>query len=595
MFKKFLWFAAAGVLIVVGPIAFFILTFDADRYRPEIQKQLESTLGSPARIGHLALGWNNGIVLEVKDLAIYRDRASLDKPAVYLERAGVKVRLMPLLSKEIEVASVTLVRPRLNVIKEAGGSLKVYGINPPVPSAPALSPSKKTSMKRAALTIGMIKIEDAAVGFVDNTSSPPMRIAVRRLDFLIKNVSLGKLTDFQAKMALFNSAQNVQLKGRIRVTSLNGPYLLENFRVDTDLGTVKVQELTSSIPAVQKAGLVGNLLGKVSGEVSRLKIDAAGMSDLDADFNLKEGKVAVESLRSPLAELNLTAHFAKSQMQLKNLAANFARGKIAGSSVSKNYLSSSPESTVSIRVDHVHLEDLLPPSRPNQPEVHGNFSASFDGRANGISWSAISRTLNGSGEVGLSNGLIVNGNILRKVFEGLSKIPGVSEALNSRLPEKYRQSLAQRDTAIPPIEFPVTLVNGIILIPNLQIPFEGFTLYGAGQVGLSGTINSQATLVLDDELSQVLIGSVPTMQYIADPYGKLSFPVRISGTTQNLIVEPDMDYVFSRVMATKGQELITNALQKALNKNQPSQAVADSSGTAAGGTSYEQILGKLLQ
>ena len=71
--------------------------------------------------------------------------------------------------------------------------------------------------------------------------------------------------------------------------------------------------------------------------------------------------------------------------------------------------------------------------------------------------------------------------------------------------------------------------------------------------------------------------------------------MRISGTTQNLIVEPDMDYVFSRVMATKGQELITNALQKALNKNQPSQAVADSSGTAAGGTSYEQILGKLLQ
>lgn len=221
-----------------------------------------------------------------------------------------------------------------------------------------------------------------------------------------------------------------------------------------------------------------------------------------------------------------------------------------------------------LEIDRIYLEDLLPSSRPSQPELHGNFSASFNGNAKGMSWAAISRTLNGSGMVALANGVVVNGNILRKVFENLSKIPGVTDAINTRLPEKYRRNLAQADTAIPSIEFPVTIADGIVMIPNLRIFFEGFTMYGAGQVSLSGAINCQVTLVLDAELSQVLIQSVPTMQYIADQQGNLAFPVRISGTTQNLLVLPDTDYIFSRVLATKGQELITNVLQKALNKGQ---------------------------
>ncbi len=489
------------------------MTFNADRYRPQAVKQLEAALGSPVRIGHLALGWKNGIVLEVKEAAIYRDKQSLDKPAVYLESASAKVRLAPLLQKKLEVTSITLVRPRFNVIKEADGAIRVNGINTP-PSSGQIPASPKTApVVLSDFAISTIRIEDAGVGFVDNSSAPPMRLAIRHLDILIKNLSL--------------------------------------------------------------------------------KIDSSRITELDADFDLKVGKIAVESLRSALDHADLSAHFAENQMQLKNFTANFARGKISGSGSSKDYLSASSQSAVALEIDRIYLEDLLPSSRPSRPELHGIFSASFNGNARGISWPAISRTLNGSGKVALASGVIVNGNILRKVFENLSRIPGVTDAINTRLPENYHRNLAQRDTAIPSIEFPVTIADGIVTIPNLRIFFEGFTMYGAGQIGLSGAINCQVTLVLDAELSQVLIQSVPTMQYIADPQGNLAFPVKISGTTQNLLVLPDTDYIFSRVMATKGQELITNVLQKALSKGQE----AGQSGTAAGGgdASYQQILGSLLQ
>ena len=579
MLKKIFIVGTLFILIVVGSAAVFILTFNADRYRPQAVKQLEAALGSPVRIGHLALGWKNGIVLEAKEVAIYRDKQSLDKPAVYLALASAKVRLGPLLHKKLDVASITLVRPQLNVIKEAGGAIRINGINPAPSSEQTPASSKPAPAFLSDFAISTIRIEDGGVGFLDNSSSPPIRLAIRHLDILIKNLSFSRPTDFEAKLALFNPSQNIQLKGRLRASSPTGPYLLEGFRLDTNLATIKIQELVNSIPQAKNAELQ-DLSGSLAGKVNRLKIDSGRVKDLDADFDLKGGRIAVESLRSALDHADLSAHFAESQMRLKNFTADFARGKISGSGTSENYLSASPQSALALEINRIYLEDLLPPSRPSQPELHGIFSASFNGAARGMSWPAISQTLSGAGKVGLANGVIVNGNILRKVFENLSKIPGVTDALNTRLPEKYRRNLAQRDTAGPNIEFPVTITDGIVTIPNLQIFFEGFTLYGAGQVGLNGTINCQATIALDAELSQVLIQSVPTMQYIADPEGKLAFPVKISGTTQNLLVLPDTDYIFSRVMATKGQELITNVLQKALNKNQPAAAAPAAEGGA---------------
>lgn len=566
MFKKILIVGTIFILIVVGAVAVFILTFDADRYQPQAVKQLETALGSPVRIGHLALGWKNGIVFEAKEVAVYRDKQLSDKPAVYVALASAKVRLVPLLQKKLDVASITLVRPQLNVIKEADDMIRINGINPAPLSGQTPVFPKTTPAFLSDLAISTVRIEDAGIGFLDNSSSPPIRLAIRHLDILIQNLPFSKPTYFEAKLALFNPSQNIQLKGRLRASSPAGLYLLEGFRLDTDLATIKIQELVHSIPQAKHAGLQ-DLSGSLAGKINRLKIASGRITGLDSDFDLKGGRIAVESLRSALDRADLSAHFTESQMQLKNFTADFARGKISGSGTSKNYLSA-PQSALTLEIDRIYLEDLLPPSRPNRPELHGIFSASFNGDARGVSWPAISQTMNGSGKVALATGVIVNSNILRKVFKHLSKIPGVTDAINTRLPEKYRRNLAQADTAIPSIEFPVTLTNGIITIPNLQIFFEGFTLYGAGQISLSGTIKSEATLVLDAELSQILIQSVPTMQYIADSQGNLAFPVRIFGTTQNLLVLPDTDYIFSRVMAIKGQELITNVLQKALNKNQ---------------------------
>ena len=155
------------------------------------------------------------------------------------------------------------------------------------------------------------------------------------------------------------------------------------------------------------------------------------------------------------------------------------------------------------------------------------------------------------------------------------------------MPPQYQQKIANPNTIIPPIEFPVNIQNGVLFLQDLRIPLDGYEIYGTGQFGLDGTIRCKVHLVIDQQLSAILIQNAPQLQMIADPYGRLAIPVNITGNVQYLRVLPDMDYVISRVVAAKGQELLTQGLQKAMGKG--GQAAGTGAGTAK--STAEQLLG----
>jgi hypothetical protein len=199
--------------------------------------------------------------------------------------------------------------------------------------------------------------------------------------------------------------------------------------------------------------------------------------------------------------------------------------------------------------------------------------------------------MNGTGKAALQEGIILDLNILRLVVQNLSKIPGVSEALSAQLPPQYQQKIANPHTIIPPIEFPVNIRDGVLFLQDLRIPLDGYEIYGTGQFGLDGSIRCKVHLVIDQTLSQILTQNAPQLSLIADPYGRLAIPVNITGNVQYLRVLPDMDYVISRVVAAKGQELLSGGLQKALGKG--SQTAASGAGAAQSG--YDQLLGGFFQ
>jgi uncharacterized protein involved in outer membrane biogenesis len=465
----------------------------------------------------------------------------------------------------------------------------VDGINPKAPESGA-KPSEKP-LAVASFLISQVKIEDAEIGYFDKTKAFPAQIEIRDVDLVIRNLSFSKTAEFQGAFSLFSAEQNIRFKGRVNLAGPSGPYSLEDFEIDSDLAWLDLEKMAASAPKLKDAGLRDPLKGKLSVEIGELKMDSGVIQGLQTDVKLQGGTLSHESLTKPLEEVDLYASLTKDEVRVSNFAAKFAQGSISASGRIDHYLEETPKTQLQFKVDRVSLQELLPAPKPGKPQVHGRFSVAFDGDAQGADWASISQTINGAGKAALQEGVVLDLNILRLVVEKLSKIPGVSEALNAQLPPQYQQKIANPHTIIPPIEFPVNIQNGVLFLQDLRIPLDGYEIYGTGQFGLDGTIRCRVHLVIDQQLSAILMQNAQQLSLIADPYGRLAIPVNITGNVQYLRVLPDMDYVISRVVAAKGQELLSGGLQKALGKG--GQTAASGAGTAKSG--YDQLLGGLFQ
>src|SRR3954454_21432390 len=114
---------AAGLalaIIVLGVIV-FALTFDINRYRDTIRAQLEKRLNRTVNLGemHASLFPPR---FRVQNAAISDDpRFNPQRPFVQTDELDVSAKLLPLLHKSVEIDSLELRRPRVELIKNRDG------------------------------------------------------------------------------------------------------------------------------------------------------------------------------------------------------------------------------------------------------------------------------------------------------------------------------------------------------------------------------------------------------------------------------------------------------------------------------------------
>lgn len=230
-----------------------------------------------------------------------------------------------------------------------------------------------------------------------------------------------------------------------------------------------------------------------------------------------------------------------------------------------------------LRVEDLLLEPFFPSATKTsadrsagaaQPQVRGKLSGSFHGSLEGPSTGEIVRRFSGGGELELKELTIVNLNILREVFQRISVIPGLAEALASRLPESYREKLNARDTFFKPVDLTVTVANGVISLTNLQIATDTFELSGSAQLDMKGGIYFPAQIRITPQLSAAVIRSVQELQGLVNARGELELPVLIQGTLPQVSVMPEVGYVASALLTTKAEDLLGSLLQKALKKKE---------------------------
>ena len=114
------------------------------------------------------------------------------------------------------------------------------------------------------------------------------------------------------------------------------------------------------------------------------------------------------------------------------------------------------------------------------------------------------------------------------------------------------------------MDLSVTAQDGALHFQELRLTTDSFAMTGAGSVGFDGTLVSHPLLRIEPELSAALIRSVEELQTLTDAAGGLEFPVVMQGRLPRVAVLPDLEYIATRLLLQKTEELFTDLLKKAL-------------------------------
>src|SRR5215813_6184344 len=143
---------------------------DVNRYHARIQSELQKRLGRDVTLGEMKLKLLPPS-LEVDNAVIAEDKSfNSTRPFAQTEKLAVSVQFWPLLRKELEVNSFELVRPHIEMIRNAQGVWNFASLGQEAKTGPATkTPNARQPQPSAPgqLTLASLTITDGQVAITD--------------------------------------------------------------------------------------------------------------------------------------------------------------------------------------------------------------------------------------------------------------------------------------------------------------------------------------------------------------------------------------------------------------------------------------------
>src|ERR1700675_1975198 len=127
-----------GVLagLAVAAIVALPWLLDTPAVQTQVAQAVSHALGRSVRFASLSVSALPVPTVRLKDLRVAEDPAFGAGPFVTVGEGRIRVRLWPLLSGRVELADLTLMGPRIALIKDAAGSLNIASLGVPAHSPP---------------------------------------------------------------------------------------------------------------------------------------------------------------------------------------------------------------------------------------------------------------------------------------------------------------------------------------------------------------------------------------------------------------------------------------------------------------------------
>lgn len=286
--RKFAIIALCICVVVVLVLALLPQFLDVNHYKPRIQAELQNRLGRPVTLGNIRASFLPPSLI-VKDVSIGEDPRFGSGAFAKAQELDVRVALIPLLRKDLQVKSLRLVSPDIQMIRNQAGqwnyaSLGEGPAQPAQPSTPA-KPQPKPKPSGATpqpggqpgatpkLSLDHLVISNGTLHYVDQKEN--VQNTYNNIDVTLDNFAPGKAFDVDASVQVAGKGnQKIELNGKAGPMSAGSAIIPFNGTVDLKDVSIGDLQKVANIAALQ--GYNGVASGSVKAKTDNGVLHAEG-------------------------------------------------------------------------------------------------------------------------------------------------------------------------------------------------------------------------------------------------------------------------------------------------------------------------------
>ncbi len=394
---------------------------------------------------------------------------------------------------------------------------------------------------------GTLNLDVHAQGPTKNMSALNFSGTGKISNATLKTPSLTKPVQVHNSDIQFNqnsiALQNVS--ATVGQTNANGTLTLKNFaapQVQFTLNADKVnvaelQQLFNAAPAQQPARKASAGRHDFWRLVPEAKAQQPAHSEpslltkMTGGGNVTIGTIQYDDLL--LNNTHATVTLDHGLIKMNPITADVYNGKEAGA-ITIDMRPAQPVYTVNLKTSNVDANKLISSVSDLKQTLYGLLASNVNASFSSSSAASIARSLNGTVNLNLTNGKLMNVDLLHELAT-VGKFVGS----NFAAPKGF--------TNVAQLVGDFDVKNGVAQTNNLKATIDGGTLAAAGLINLADqSLNLHMTAVLDKALSQQVggtqIGGFMNTA-LANNQGELVLPVIVTGTFQHPQVAPDLQQI----------------------------------------------------
>lgn len=609
--KIILIFFSSIIGLVVAAVIIVPLLVDLNDYKPEIEAAVQDKTGRKLSIvGDIDIFIFPWIGVSTGEISLSNAEGFLPNYFAVIKQSNIKIKLIPLLSKEVEVSTIVFKGLELNLAKNKKGLSNWDDLSAKKTQEKAVvkktteDESSNTVPALAALMIGGLSIEDAKITWDDKQTG--QKVIIKDLNLKTGKISLNEAIDIELSLFIDNSqpaltealSLSTQLKidESFQVIHLNKTHIKSATKgAMVPNGTIDIQLLSDiALDLAQESVALENLkiafdATTIDGfvRIKQFKKPALefnlAINEIDVDrYNAEQAASKTNAVASPavavaaasalipvktiralnikgdlsidkLKAAGLTIGGIKLNIQAKNgiLRTKQAITQLYGGQykgqITLNAKARIPKIALNERISNVQIGALLNDLKPNEPaKLTGLLNVAAKLNTQGNSVPRFKSNLNGNLSFSVNKGAIQGINIQRMIDMG-KLFAG----------KTMKNEYANEQTLFSSIKGTGTVRRGLITNPDFLMNSAQLVVDGAGTVNL---VNEAVKYAVKAKLTNKATKDRPVAIKVAGTISKPTYTVDVLSMI-NEKEKQKMNKALDKALGKGGAEAVNKLLK----------------------------------